>query len=41
LLNLKTELIKMLSKVEFEIKLLEKIVLTPHYKHITYLIKDK
>ena len=39
--ELKEELIKMLGKVEYEKELLEKVVNTPHYSHIKYLIEEK
>ena len=37
--ELKEELIKMLGKVEFEKELLDKVVKTPQYQHLKYLVK--
>ncbi len=37
--DLKEELIKMLDKIIFDRKLLEKAVNTPHYRHLNYLLK--
>jgi len=39
--NLKIELGKMINKVEFERELLRKIVKTPQYKHLAYLVLDE
>jgi len=35
---LKNVLVQMVSKIEFEADFLEKIIKTPHYKHLQYLI---
>ena len=38
---LKIELIKMLSKIQFEKELLQKAILTPQYKHLKYLLDEE
>ncbi|HAS43642.1 MAG TPA: hypothetical protein DCS93_24390 [Microscillaceae bacterium] len=40
LLELKEELVLMLTKVEYEKELLEKVVNTPQYAHLKYLLEE-